>query len=245
MAKVSKKVLEMNDTFSQEDVVKYMKSFIFIKGFAVGLKLPQTIVALSLARRFHDGQYRKDGLPFVVHPLKVCCTLISYGIVDDTILAAALLHDVLEECEEKLPLKGRELISEYGISEEVYEIIELLTKEPGLDQYELSVYFKEIEKNPKAALIKLADRLHNSATMYTFSVLKMRKYISETSEFLVPMASYCKNYYPEYMNAFSILKSNIYSLNNAMRMMMEKFEVKCDEKKDSDEKECIENVNTI
>ena len=38
------------------------------------------------------------------------------------------------------------------------------------------------------------------------------------------MASYCKNYYPDYTNSFSILKSNIYSLNNSMRIMMEKFD---------------------
>lgn len=81
----------------------------------------------------------------IVLPLKVCSTLINYGIDDDTTLAAALLHDLLEDCSDKLPLKGRELITEYHLSQEVLDIITLLTKESGLGEYELSVYFKKIE----------------------------------------------------------------------------------------------------
>lgn len=217
-------ILKMNDTFNENDTQKYIKSYMFIKGFAVAKNLKQTIVALSVARHFHEGQYRKDGLPYIIHPLKVCSTLINYGIDDDITLAASLLHDVLEDCGDKLPLKGQELVTEYHIDKEVLNIITLLTKESGLDNYELNIYFKAIEGNCKAALIKLSDRLHNSATLYTFTFDKMRKYILETDEFLIPMASYCKKYYPEYTNAFTILKSTIYSLNNSMRVMMEKFD---------------------
>lgn len=213
--------LKMNDTFNENDIPKYIKSLIFIKGFAVAKNLQQTIIALSVARRLHEGQYRKDGMPYISHPLKVCTTLISYGIDDDVTLAAALLHDVLEDCQ--LPLKGRELISDFTISEEVLDIITLLTKESGLDSHELNIYFKKIEGNHKAALIKLADRLHNSSTLYTFTFEKMEKYIKETNEYILPMASYCKNYYPQYTNAFTILKSNIYSLNNSMNVMLKKF----------------------
>lgn len=219
-----KEILKMNDTFNEEDIPKYIKSYMFIKGFSVAKNLKQTIVALSVARHFHEGQYRKDGMPYIIHPLKVCSTLINYGVDDDITLAAALLHDVLEDCADKLPLKGQELVTEYHIDKEVLSIITLLTKEPGLDRHELNIYFKAIEGNCKAALIKLSDRLHNSATLYTFTFERMRKYILETDEFLIPMALYCKNYYPEYTNAFTILKSNIHSLNNSMRIMMEKFD---------------------
>ncbi|MDO4978171.1 MAG: HD domain-containing protein [Eubacteriales bacterium] len=218
-----KTLLPLNDSFEIRDVNQYIKSFMFIKGFACAKNLVQTNVALSLSRRLHDGQYRKNGVPYILHPLKVCSTLISYGIDDDETLAAALLHDVLEDCQSKLPLHGKELITEYNISQEVFDIITVLTKESGLDQYELSVYFDRIRKNHKAALIKLADRLHNSSTLYAFDFVKMSKYIEETYTFLIPMASFCKNYYPEYTNAFSILKSNIYSLNHSMDVLMKKF----------------------
>lgn len=236
-------IIPLVETYNEVDTEKYIKSYMFIKGFAVAKNLKQTLIALAVARHFHNGQYRKDGMPYIVHPLKVCSTLINYGIDDDTTLAAALLHDLLEDCSDKLPLKGRELITEYHLSQEVLDIITLLTKESGLDEYELSVYFKKIERNCKASLIKLSDRLHNSTSLYTFTFERMRKYIKETDNFLIPMASYCKNYYPDYTNSFSILKSNIYSLNNSMRIMMDKFDqVKgIGEKSDFSKKKAISN----
>lgn len=218
------KIIQMNDQFDQTEEAYYIKSYLFIRGFAVGKNLKQTMMALSLARQLHDGQYRKDGSPYISHPLKVCTTLISYGIEDDVTLAASLLHDVLEDCGDKLSLCGKELVSEYDLSQEILDIIRLLTKDSGLNDRELSVYFKKIEENPKAALIKLGDRLHNSSTLYTFTFPKMRKYIRETSMFLIPMASYCKKYYPEYTNTFSILKNNIDSMNRSMDVMLCKIE---------------------
>lgn len=52
----------MNDKFNENDTMKYIKSYMFIKGYAVAKKLDQTLIALSVARRLHEGQYRKDGL---------------------------------------------------------------------------------------------------------------------------------------------------------------------------------------
>lgn len=218
------KILRLESGFELDESIQHIKSFMFIKGFAMGKVLPQTLVSLSLAKKLHDGQYRKDGTPYISHPLKVCSTLINYGINDDATLAAALLHDVLEDCRNQLPLDGAELVSEYHLEQEVLDLVQLLTKESGLDDHELSMYFRKIEDNPKAALIKLADRLHNSSTLYTFSLPKMRKYIRETTMFLIPMASYCKHYYPEYANAFSILKSSIDSMNRSMDAMLKRIE---------------------
>ena len=218
--------LKMFDEFNQDDAVVYNKSYMFIKGFVVGKgnNLPNTLCALALARRLHDGQYRKDGVPYIYHPLKVCTTLINFGIDDDITLAAALLHDVLEDCQDKLPLKGRELIAEYHLDPEVLKIVNLLSKDSGLDDYELSVYFENIKQNPKALLIKLSDRLHNSSSLYAFTPEKMQKYIKETEMFLIPMAKYGKAYYPQYMNAFAMLKNQIYSLNHSMKVISENYE---------------------
>lgn len=217
-------IIRMNDEFDENETSQYIKSYMFIRGYAVGKNLKQTMMALSLARQLHDGQYRKDGSPYISHPLKVCSTLIRYGVEDDVTLSAALLHDALEDCKDKLSLGGKELVSQYHLKEEVLDIIHLLTKESGLDDQELGVYFKKIEENPKAALIKLSDRQHNSSTLYTFTFPRMRKYIRETSMFLIPMASYCKKYYPEYSNAFSILKNSIESMNHSMDVMLCKIE---------------------
>lgn len=221
---MDKEIIKMNDSFKEEDTIKYIKSYMFIKGIAISLDLQQTLIALAVARQMHDGQYRKGGDPYISHPLKVCSTLINYGIRDDIILASALLHDVIEDCQKKLPLGGKELISEYGLAPEVLEIITLLSKSSGLTDYELSVYFDKIKKNPKALLIKLSDRFHNSCTLYTFTPDKMKKYIRETNMFLIPMASYGKKYYPQYTNALSILKSNIYSLNHSMEIISNNYD---------------------
>ena len=217
-------VLQMNDVFNEKDTSIYIKSYMFIKGVAIARNYTQTLIALAVARRMHEGQYRKDGTPYFVHPLKVCSTLINYGIDDDAVLASALLHDVLEDCKDKLPMGGKELVSEYGLSHEVFEIITLLTKEQGLDDYELSVYFDKIKRNPKALLVKLSDRLHNSCTLYSFTPEKMKKYLRETNIFIIEIARYGKNYYPQYTNAFSILKSNIYSLVHTLEVVVENYD---------------------
>ena len=216
--------LPMDDIYDEAGIHGYIKSYMFLKGYSVGKNLPQMKMALSLARKLHDGQYRKDGSPYLQHPLKVCSTLISYGIEDDVTLSAALLHDALEDCMENLPQHGEELCTKYHLSAEVLEIVKLLTKRSGLTDDELNVYFKNIEDNPKAALIKLADRLHNSSTLYTFTPEKMRKYIRETDLFLLPMASYCKKFYPEFGNAFGILKNGIEGMNRSMDVMLRTIE---------------------
>lgn len=216
-------MFQMNDDYCEQDTIHYIKPYMFIKGYAMGRGLPQTLLALPVARKLHDGQYRKSGEPYFTHPLKVCSTLISYGIDDDVTLASAILHDVLEDCGDQLPDGGKSLIQENGIAPEVVETISLLSKRSGLDDQELAKYFQKIEKNPRAALIKLADRLHNSGSLYTFTDEKMAKYLRETNLFLIPMASYCKKYYPQYANAFSILKSSITALNSSMAAMLERI----------------------
>lgn len=219
-------ILEMDHVFNEKDTAKYIDSYMFIKGFAVGKNLNQTLIALAIARHFHDGQYRKGGDPYICHPLKVCSNLIGLGIDDDITLAASLLHDVLEDCQDKLPYGGNELVTEYGVDPEVIRLVSLLSKESGLDEHALSLYFDRIKKDPKALLIKLSDRMHNSSSLYEFTLQKMRVQIEETYKFLIPMASYGKRYYPKYTNALTILKNSILSLNTSMDIMLQKIEEK-------------------
>ncbi len=82
----------MNDTYDEADSVKYIKVYMFIKGYALGKGLPQTLIALPVGRKLHDGQYRKSGEPYFTHPLKVCSTLISLGVDDDITLWILFMH---------------------------------------------------------------------------------------------------------------------------------------------------------
>jgi GTP pyrophosphokinase len=227
---MSKSTFFLEEDFNKEDSIIYGNSYMFLKAIAIDNHFDQMGISLAVARRLHEGQHRLDGTPYFLHPLKVCSTLYNYGIKDDVILAGAILHDVLEDCQDKLPLGGKELVVDYGISVEVFELIELLTKKHGLNDDELSVYFDKIRKNPKALLIKLADRLHNSQTLYTYSHDKLKKYLKETSTYIIPMARWGKNFYPQYTNALSILKSNIYSLNHSMEIITDIYDKQLEQK---------------
>lgn len=219
-------IIPITDEFSEEENLIYGKTYIFIKGFAMGAELPLTMIALSVARKMHSGQFRNTGEPYILHPLKVCDTLISLGIRDDATLAASLLHDVTEDCQDKLPLGGKELVSEYHLTQEVLDIITLLSKESGSTQHELSVYFNKIKMNPKSLLIKLSDRNHNSQTLYSMKTqAKIRKYIKESEDFIFPLCSYGKCYYPELSNPIKVLKEQIMCLNSVTKIMMDKTNI--------------------
>lgn len=212
----------------------YEKSYHFIQGYAVGRGFSNTLRALPLAKKLHEGQYRKgqteiDGiqvrLPYFVHVLKVCTTLINLNLALsdkdlDILYASAILHDVLEDCQDKLPFKGMELVENYGLDMEVLNIIRLLSKRSGASQEELKDYFEEIQKNRAALLIKLSDRGHNVETLSAMKPEKIHKYIKETRDFIYPMCNYAKHAYPEITCGITLLKSKIVSLTEATETLI-------------------------
>lgn len=222
--KEEKELVEILENFNKDEEILYSKQYFFIKGFCVGKNLIQTNKALALARILHDGQYRKGGSPYIIHPLEVCSTLISLGIDDDNLLAASLLHDVVEDLPNKFPKGGIELVSIYDFPEEIFEIVTLLSKKSGLNDYELSVYFNNIKYNPKALLIKLADRANNTESIYIFSTEKLIKYLKETRKWIFDLCSYGKTHYPQHSNSITILKSKISSLCDVTDILVNKYE---------------------
>lgn len=95
---------------------RWEKEYNFIKGYASKSKMRNTLIALTVALKYHTGQYRDAGEPYIIHPLMVCKTLMLlniekaihqwYGSMElykieyecDTMFAAAILHDVIEDC---------------------------------------------------------------------------------------------------------------------------------------------------
>jgi GTP pyrophosphokinase len=227
------------ENYNKEEEFLYSKPFNFIKGYATGLKLTNTLKALPLARQFHNGQYRKgntniDGVeyktPYILHVLRVCSTLISIVGTTmpneelDILLTSALLHDTLEDCKQFFPLGGQELVLNYGFPKEVYTVVSLVTKSAGYTDEQLLDYFNKIKKNKYAILVKLADRSHNVEDLYNMPTDKLHKYVRETRQFVYPLASYGKQAYPEFSNAFTDIKSKIISLTENSEVLVNKYE---------------------
>ena len=100
--------------------------------------------AIELATRAHYGQVDKQGELYILHPLRV---MMKFDDKDDRIIA--VLHDAIEDSELEL-----EDLDDYGFSDYVISIIDLLTKKEGQEYNE---YLETIKENPVAKKIKLAD----------------------------------------------------------------------------------------
>lgn len=216
----------------------YERSYHYIQGYAVSRGFLNTLRALPLAKDLHQGQYRKgtsliDGmevrLPYVVHVLKVCTTLMNLNLplFDeelDVLYASAILHDVLEDCQAKLPNHGKELVTTYGLSQEVLDVVKTLSKRSGASREELEEYFDDIRKNKMALLIKLSDRGHNVETLSSMKPEKIHEYVQETRDFIYPMCAYAKVAYPEITCGITLLKSKIVSLTEATETLLNMFQ---------------------
>jgi len=120
--------------------------------------------ALALARRTHAGQLRETGggeIPFIEHPLAVAELLVENGYSDD-VIAAGLLHDVVEHAE----IEPEELRKRFG--EEIAELVEALTEDESIPSYEdrKQEHRERIAAaSPEARAIFTADKAINVATL--------------------------------------------------------------------------------
>ena len=103
---------------------------------------------MRIAYEAHHGQIDKSGMPYIYHPIH-----LAEQMDTETEIAAALLHDVVEDTD--WTFCGLEA---QGISEEVLSILRLLTHEEGTSYSE---YIRRLSGNPIARKIKMADLRHN------------------------------------------------------------------------------------
>ena len=146
--------------------------------------------AYELAQSAHGGQCRDSGEPYIMHPLAVAEILTSLQI-DDTAIAAGLLHDVVEDT--SVP---RELIAE-KFGPDTLMLVDGVTKLNKLEfrnrheaQAEnLRKMFMAMSSDIRIILIKLADRLHNMRTISSHrSLLRQKEIAEETLSIYAPLA---------------------------------------------------------
>lgn len=189
------------------------KIYTYLKGYAMALGWKDTLAALSFARDAHKSQLRKGGEPYIIHPLTVASHAVSLGIKEDPVIAAAILHDVVEDCQvalEALP-----------VSEETKDIVRRLTHIKGEP---LEPYYREIGESRAASLVKLLDRCDNVSTMAgVFSIEKIKQYISETREYVMPLLRQTKDKWPADGDALFILKYHITSVIDGLDLCINAF----------------------
>ena len=192
-----------------------------IKGYAMAKKMPNTLIALSVATVLHDGQKRDDGEPYIIHPLKVCELIISLGIANDILCSAAILHDAIEDGDIK---NTREkFINVYGLDEKVYEYVKILSKPKNYKKIDPNQerYFAEIKSHADTLILKLADRTDNMSTIESFSKERMIKYVNETKKLIYPLCKYGKSHFPQLSNAITIIKYRIVSICETIEALLE------------------------
>ena len=147
--------------------------------------------AFEFAKKAHEGQKRKSGEDYIIHPVE---TAIILGKIfpDVKALAAALLHDVPEDTKVSLD----EVKKQFGA--EIAHLIDGVTKlgqvrlRSGQDKFyieNLRKLFIATSKDIRVILIKLADRLHNMRTLQYIPPEKQIKVATETLEMYGPIAS--------------------------------------------------------
>ena len=147
--------------------------------------------AYEFARHAHEGQKRASGEPYITHPVAVARILAERGL-DPHGLAAALLHDTIEDCR---GVQHARLSEEFG--EAVADLVEGVTKISNLhfgnrkeEQVEnLRKMILAMARDIRVVIIKMADRLHNLRTLGHLSPDKQQKIARDTMDVYAPLAN--------------------------------------------------------
>ncbi|MEN9473432.1 MAG: hypothetical protein RIS48_152 [Pseudomonadota bacterium] len=145
--------------------------------------------AYRLADEAHLGQMRKNGDPYITHPIAVAQICTEWKL-DAQALSAALMHDVMEDC----GISKADLIERFGMP--VAELVDGLTKLEKLEfhsrEHNQAESFRKMllamARDVRVILIKLADRTHNMRTMGDMPRSKWGRISSETLEIYAPIA---------------------------------------------------------
>ncbi len=156
-----------------------------IEEFTVGSEVERQ--AFELAREKHRGVLRQDGSEYFTHCVATASILKAWGLTDESLIAAALMHDLVEDTDVTLT----ELRQRFGaqIARWVDGVSKLKSRDGKSDENETRR--KIVERGyfePQVVLIKLADRLHNMRTLGSLPAEKQAHKAGETLDVYAPLA---------------------------------------------------------
>ncbi|MEN3313807.1 MAG: diphosphokinase / guanosine-3,5-bis(diphosphate) 3-diphosphatase [Acidimicrobiaceae bacterium] len=145
--------------------------------------------AYEVAAEAHEGQVRMSGDPYIVHPVAVASILADLGL-DDATIAAALLHDAVEDTAVTI----EQVVADFG--PEVAAMVDGMTKldrvrfenKEAQQAASMRKMLVAMAKDIRVLLIKLADRLHNMRTLAALPQEKQQRIAQETLDVYAPLA---------------------------------------------------------
>lgn len=161
-----------------------------LQGYLDASQVQEVEHSYVFARDAHNGQLRSSGDPYITHPVAVAKILATLHLDHQTVMAA-LLHDVIEDCE----VSREELTEKFG--ERVADLVEGVTKLTQIkfrsrEEAQAENFRKmmmAMVEDLRVVLIKLADRLHNMRTLGSLRPDKQRRIAKETIEIYAPIAN--------------------------------------------------------
>jgi GTP pyrophosphokinase len=149
--------------------------------------LRQVERAYQVAERWHRGQKRKSGDPYITHPLAVTTILAELGM-DPATLMAGLLHDTVEDTEYGLDTLRRDFGDQVALLVDGVTKLDKVKFGEAAQAETVRKMVVAMAKDPRVLVIKLADRLHNMRTMRYLKREKQEKKARETLEIYAPLA---------------------------------------------------------
>ena len=143
--------------------------------------------AFTRAERAHEGQLRKSGAPYITHPVAVAEILADLGLDPNTI-AAALLHDTVEDTDYSAELLRKEFGDEIANLVDGVTKLDRLTYGPTAEAETVRKMVVAMAKDIRVLVIKLADRLHNARTWQYVSPESAARKARETLDIYAPLA---------------------------------------------------------
>jgi len=143
--------------------------------------------AYAVADQAHRGQLRKSGDPYITHPLAVTTILAELGMTPDT-LAAALLHDTVEDTEYSLEALTRDFGDEVAMLVDGVTKLDKVTYGEAAQAETVRKMVVAMARDIRVLVIKLADRLHNARTWRYVSEASAQRKARETLEIYAPLA---------------------------------------------------------